>query len=136
MAYQSLTYTSWASPGTSAADLARIVASSQVNNGPLELTGFLVFNGAAYLQILEGPRQALDLMLDRLRRDDRHWDVVVRDEREISSRAFPDWTMAFLNISCGRVEGVRELTAALQRHVPQEVRDMLVAIARSLADHA
>lgn len=50
--------------------------------------GLLIFNGTHFLQITEGSPHAIDDLVERLRRDQRHSGVEVRDERTIEKRSF------------------------------------------------
>ncbi len=90
MELKALTYTSLARPGLLAEDVDAIISSSRINN-PLDgITGILIFNGSAFMQMLEGSEAAVDDLAERLIFDQRHTDVSVRDEKLIIARSFPD----------------------------------------------
>ncbi len=57
------------------------------------ITGALICRADVYLQLLEGPEDALAACYARIARDDRHVDVVERLRRPIDERMFPAWAM-------------------------------------------
>ncbi len=132
MRLKSLTYTSWARPGFSEADLDGILRSARTNN-PLDgITGLLIFNGGAFLQILEGAESAVDDMSQRLRTDPRHFNMFVRAEQFIDGRAFPDWGMAYLRVDDGEFVGEQEVRKAFLRKVPESTRNVIKALTQSM----
>lgn len=127
-----MAYTSWASPGFRPDEVEEIIRQSRVNNPLKEITGLLVFNGAAFLQVVEGSESAISELERKLRADTRHCSLVVRDRRPVGKRAFPDWSMGLLQIASGRFEGSDKLQLALERDVPAPVRELLLAMRRSI----
>lgn len=123
-----LTYTSWARPGITAAEVDAILDAARVNN-PLDgLTGVLIFNGAAFVQIVEGSAAGVDSLARRLQSDPRHFNMSIRDERPIDGRTFPDWSMAFLHLDDGRFEGEEAVSRALERDLPQGLRNIVLGL--------
>lgn len=132
MQLKSLTYTSWARPGFSEADLDGILQAARTNNPMDGITGLLIFNGGAFLQILEGAETAVDEMSQRLRADPRHFNMFVRAEQFIAGRAFPDWGMAYLRVDDGEFIGEQEVRRAFLRNVPESTRNVIKALTRSM----
>ena len=125
VALKLLIYPSWARPDLSSADLDSILASARTNN-PLEgITGLLIFNGTAFMQILEGGDEAIDLLAQRLAEDRRHSNMSIRDERPIERRAFPDWAMAYMQLQDGTFVGEEAVKRALARDLPETVRNIV-----------
>ncbi len=58
-----------------------------------DITGALICRADLYLQLLEGPRAALDATYERILRDDRHLEVSRLVYGTSSTRLFPDWSM-------------------------------------------
>jgi hypothetical protein len=58
------------------------------------VTGLLLFHRGWFLQVLEGPLEAVDDTFDRIRRDGRHTDIRTVADLPIAARAFGDWTMS------------------------------------------
>ena len=127
-----LTYTSWARAGIRADEVDAILSSSRINN-PLEgITGVLIFNGSAFMQVLEGGDAAIDGLRARLERDPRHSNMSVRDDRPIEQRTFPNWSMAYLRLESGEFHGKDEVVTALSRDLPQPVRNIVMGLTQSL----
>ena len=132
MELKTLTYTSWARPGLAAADLDSILTSARINNPLQGLTGVLIFNGSHFLQILEGVEPAIDELLGRLKVDRRHSNISVRDERPITSRAFPDWAMAYMQLEDGRFIGEAAVERLLTRDLAPPLRNIIRGMTHSI----
>ena len=70
-----------------------ILAHARQANPRVGITGALICREDVYLQLLEGPEDAVKNALDRIKRDDRHVDVKVRSEKTMSGRMFGKWAM-------------------------------------------
>jgi hypothetical protein len=90
-----LTYASRASHEVSAELIRKILDSSQRNNPGRGLTGILFFNANVFLQALEGPRDEVNALYNRLADDSRHKDLTVLDYAEISRRCHSNWSMGW-----------------------------------------
>jgi hypothetical protein len=73
--------------------LNAIVHQAAVNNARAGVTGVLVSSDDAFIQLLEGPRQALSDLLGRLYTDDRHRVIRLVDFRMIEKRVTGPWAM-------------------------------------------
>lgn len=99
------------------ADVDSIVTASERHNAAVGITGFLLFNGRNFLQVIEGDHAAIGALLEKLRADARHTGLVTIEDREVAARAFPDWSMRRLSLLDG-AEGRRE---ALDRQLPDTI---------------
>jgi len=77
-------------------EINAILAASQRNNAPIDVSGVLVFNGGVFGQVLEGPMDAVEETFDRIQSDDRHCDVTVLETQVITQKVFPSWSMGFV----------------------------------------
>lgn len=73
--------------------LRDILFQSRENNQTSDVTGYLMFDGSNFIQVLEGPRENVEATMARIAKDDRHRDVSVIAIHPTESRAFPDWKM-------------------------------------------
>ena len=133
MTLKSLTYTSLASLDLTGEDVESILRTARELNAIEGITGLLVFNGTHFMQIVEGSAQAVDDLVDRLRRDRRHSGVEVRDERAIEHRFFADWTMELVRVKSRFHEAQAELRTALPDALPPAVGDRLIAMTASIS---
>jgi hypothetical protein len=91
--YQTV-YCSLASEGVDEHTVARIVEQAHAANPGLGITGMLVFGDGVFFQWIEGPRDHIVPLMDRIRADPRHRQVVTLSEsEEVRERLFPDWDM-------------------------------------------
>ena len=73
--------------------VSNILEVSEANNGRNRITGFLIFDKANFLQILEGDPADVEQTYQRIALDSRHENIAVIERREVSGRAFADWAM-------------------------------------------
>ncbi|NNF24482.1 MAG: BLUF domain-containing protein [Rhodobacteraceae bacterium] len=87
---------------TAAADLSRedvetIVAHARAANAKRGVTGALAYNGRNFCQLLEGETDTVMALIDTISRDRRHDGFKVIDQKEISERYFPKWSMELVD---------------------------------------
>ena len=88
-----LLYFSTAVADISPADVDAIVATSADNNARSGITGALTFNGRNFCQCLEGEEADVRALVATIEKDTRHAGMKVIDEKPITERHFPDWSM-------------------------------------------
>lgn len=76
--------------------LREIVKASNRNNRASGITGFLIFDGETFLQILEGVRSQVEITYRRISADPRHHNATTLLARQIDQRDFVDWGMGGL----------------------------------------
>lgn len=76
-----------------------IVLPAGVKNNRLEITGCLWFSRDRFLQILEGPREAVEDVYSKILSDDRHYDIRTVSTSPIAKRSFARWGMRSLKNS-------------------------------------
>ena len=75
------------------ATLNAILAAARHANPLLDITGALVCREDLYLQLLEGPEQAVRGLFAAIARDGRHMEVQVLADGPAAARLFPRWAM-------------------------------------------
>ncbi|WP_374765194.1 BLUF domain-containing protein [Yunchengibacter salinarum] len=78
--------------------LEEIGHQSSTRNEKADVTGALWFDGHRFLQILEGPEDAVAHIYERICQDQRHTDISLLKQGDIPRRLFPDWSMATLGV--------------------------------------
>jgi hypothetical protein len=73
--------------------LADILRASRRNNFTCHVTGLLIVGGKRFLQVLEGPEDAVQTTFDRINHDPRHYALVQLAREAIAERQFPGWAM-------------------------------------------
>lgn len=76
-----------------------ILACSRRNNLVSGITGLLIQKQGYYAQALEGKRDFVDPLFNKIRWDARHTDVeVLSREENADARIFPNWSMGYRNL--------------------------------------
>ncbi|MCL9665400.1 BLUF domain-containing protein [Curtobacterium albidum] len=92
---QSLVYMSSATEPFDEADLEAVLDHARARNTADGLTGMLVHRGGRFMQLLEGPYDAVMATYGRIVADERHDEVRLLVEESIHTRRFPEWSMAY-----------------------------------------
>jgi hypothetical protein len=91
----SLVYASKAVVGFTGDDLEDLLTRSRASNADDAISGMLLFKDHRFLQLLEGPSDAVRAKMQLIRADPRHHDVLVLLEEPVRERQFPDWSMGY-----------------------------------------
>ena len=91
----SITYVSTAAQELSEDDISAILTQSRSNNVYRGLTGALLYHRGRFIQVLEGPDEAVTARYAVIAADPRHTGIQVIGEKQIGARQFPQWTMGF-----------------------------------------
>jgi len=121
----SVTYTSLASLDLQTADLEDIHRSAREQNALDGITGLLVFNGTHFLQIIEGSAEAIEDLVDRLRKDPRHTGFEIRDRRKVDARSFPEWSMELVRVKASYFEARETIADRIPTAVPEAIKARL-----------
>lgn len=73
--------------------LSQILLTARRNNANANVTGCLICRGDLYLQLLEGPPEAVARLYDAILEDDRHIEVTLRMQHQTDTRMFGEWAM-------------------------------------------
>lgn len=73
--------------------LAGILSAAQRNNPRDGITGALICRQDLYLQLIEGPAEAIDALYARICEDDRHANIALLLTEDMGERMFPNWAM-------------------------------------------
>uniref|UniRef100_Q07LL8 BLUF domain protein n=1 Tax=Rhodopseudomonas palustris (strain BisA53) TaxID=316055 RepID=Q07LL8_RHOP5 len=79
--------------GFDEAALAGILMDTRRCNERDGITGALICRGDLYLQLLEGPQEAVEAAYQRIERDHRHLEIKLLSRRTVTERLFPAWAM-------------------------------------------
>ena len=70
------------------------ILSDAINyNKKNNITGALVCRDDIYLQLLEGPEQAVNFTYQKILDDDRHLEIELLIKEHCNNRIFPKWSM-------------------------------------------
>lgn len=139
----------YASAGTvdfSDEDLVELLAKSRSNNAAAGISGMLLYHEGSFLQVLEGPEEAVEDLYERICKDRRHTEAILLFRRVHDHRQFDNWTMGFHRVSTEiskRPPGLNEFLATgvttITDRDAEKVRNILLGFRegrwRRLVDH-
>ena len=105
------------SDGLPAEEVNRLVGSAERNNAERQITGFLLYNGRNFLQLIEGPQASLMSLMTTLARDPRHSGMLVLVDEPIEDRSCPTWSMHRMRLSAE----VSERRITIQAELPEPI---------------
>jgi len=111
------------------AELGRIVEVSRDRNPRLGVTGTLIYTKARFAQILEGPPDAVDQLMEKIVRDRRHDRVTVVDVRETRRRRFAGWSLSYSGVSQYIDKHIRPLFDGPDHEGVRQLRHLMQALA-------
>lgn len=82
-----------------AADIRDILARAAEHNAGVGITGLLLAANGHYLQVLEGPRVAVEALFENIQKDSRHEDLSILLSCGIEAAIFPEWSMGLVERS-------------------------------------
>lgn len=91
-----LCYTSKAVAGISKTDLLNILSYSIKNNKKLNITGCLIFHNNKFMQVLEGPKNDVEELVQKIKSDKRNKQLSIIYSGVKSGRNFKEWNMALV----------------------------------------
>ncbi len=100
MKVRQVLYTSQAERPMSQEDCMGILTAAREMNEANDISGQLIYaSNGTFLQIIEGPDDAVGSTLEKIRVDKRHAGLTVLYDKLATSRSFPDWSMGFSLVS-------------------------------------
>jgi hypothetical protein len=126
-------YTSTATRHLTDDDLAELLRQCARNNERTGLTGLLLHRDGRFMQVLEGPDDAVEAVFATIAADPRHTDVRQLLDEQIASRRFPAWSMGFRSVDDATVRDLdgyddfldRPASAAARPDAPSRARWLL-----------
>ena len=96
MTLYEILYVSVLAPATPVTAIPRIVARAKQYNQANDITGMLVFDGQRFAHLLEGPRDVVLELIERIRADPRHTDMEVVHHAAVDERHFVRFSMGYV----------------------------------------
>ena len=80
-------------------DLLTILQHSRNYNREHGITGVLLYVNGSIIQVLEGEREVVETLYQRIAQDKRHTGVTRIISRSVTQRLFANWTMGYRTMS-------------------------------------
>ena len=94
-----IVYTSHATQAFDQLQLVDLLKQSRKYNRLWDVTGILLYLDGKFIQVLEGDKDIVLGVFERVKKDPRHNRVVVINEGKSESRIFKNWSMGFKKTS-------------------------------------
>lgn len=91
-------YTSRATRPISDLELEELLEVARKKNKQKNLTGLFIVKGRIFFQCIEGEKENVEQVYEKILADDRHSDIIELFEEDCASRLFPNWTMGYQNL--------------------------------------
>jgi len=118
-------YASAATRDFTSDELIELLGRARENNSQRNVTGILLHHEGSFLQILEGPEDAVESLFELISRDERHANLLLLSRRHVEERSFGDWRMGFASTECldrSGLEGFSDLLLSSATAVKMEQR--------------
>ncbi|WP_199611567.1 BLUF domain-containing protein [Flocculibacter collagenilyticus] len=89
--------------------LEALLESSRQNNKKIDVTGILLFHKGSFFQVLEGDKEVINNLYNKISRDPRHTDIKKVVEEPIEERAFEKWSMAYPKVTTDDLRSIKGL---------------------------
>lgn len=76
--------------------LIQLASAAAITNEEIGITGYLYYEKGSFLQYVEGEKDAVQQLMDKISRDPRHQVKGVEINDALSIRRFPSWHMQWL----------------------------------------
>jgi Sensors of blue-light using FAD len=94
-----LIYASAAVKPFSPDELKKLLDAARAKNASLGISGMLLYHAGSFLQALEGPDDAVNLLFKGIEKDPRHTNVRLLFRDGVETSEFQDWSMGFVDAS-------------------------------------
>lgn len=99
--YQYL-YLSLAARAFSPQEISSLARKAQINNEQIGITGMLIHADGYFMQVIEGDKHFVLHLVEIIRRDQRHTDLIPLLQGPASRRLFSNWSMGVVNLNALR----------------------------------
>ncbi|REE07938.1 BLUF domain-containing protein [Winogradskyella pacifica] len=90
-----LNYHSKSKLGLELEDLDNILAKANIVNSERNITGCLIYHNKSFVQILEGHKNDVLQVFEKIKNDQRHHTITLLWENNVEDRFFTEWNMAY-----------------------------------------
>ena len=90
-------YVSTLAPGRPVSSVGDIASQARARNPQQGITGLLIFDGMRFCQQLEGVKQQVLGLMEKIRLDPRHTNVEIVYRGELVSRRFKSFSLGYTN---------------------------------------
>ena len=67
-------------------------------NNDNSITGILLYSQGNFFQVLEGDQEKLKKLFQRIKDDERHYDIITIFEKEVEAQKFDEYNAGFISL--------------------------------------
>jgi len=90
-------------------DIENILKTANEFNQKKNITGILLYHSGIFLQLLEGKKEDVDYLYEKIEKDKRHRNVIKLFTVTGANKIFDKWSMAFRDITELDIKMVNEI---------------------------
>jgi hypothetical protein len=79
-------------------ELDALLSQARTRNEAAKIGGMLLHDDGNFMQVLEGERDPVLALFERIRRDPRHHRIITLLSHQIAHRDFDEWSMGYRNV--------------------------------------
>ena len=109
-------------------ELQELLALARVKNEEQGVSGMLLFHEGSFIQALEGGKEQVEAIYNRIGKDPRHAETQILFRGEVDHRDFDGWSMGFYRSnqsSAKNLEGFHQFLKSGFRNKDEEVNSSL-----------
>ncbi|SHG03460.1 Sensors of blue-light using FAD [Salegentibacter echinorum] len=95
--HYAITYVSTASESLTAQDISELLKYSKHSNNDDDITGILLFSEGNFFQVLEGKKEKVLALYEKIKNDDRHRNIIKIISKEIHKEAYDGYEADFIS---------------------------------------
>jgi len=93
-----ISYVSSVNPNLTEDDIQEVLKYTRNWNNNNGITGILLYSDGNFFQVLEGEKEVLKSLLAKIMKDNRHHNVMVIFEKEVSQTKFDNYQSDFISL--------------------------------------
>ena len=91
-------YVSQVSPNLSEHKVLELIENSETSNNQNDITGVLLYSDGNFFQVIEGKKELIQNLFDKIKADERHENIIIIFERPIIRAAYDGFISDFLTV--------------------------------------
>lgn len=93
-----ISYVSTASAAFRQEDIHQLLEYVKSNNDALQISGMLMYSDGNFFQVLEGEKEAVTAVFEKIKKDHRHYDIIPIIQHPIALISFTEYQTSFTTI--------------------------------------
>ncbi|MFD2564440.1 BLUF domain-containing protein [Aquimarina rubra] len=94
--WRTISYVSTADPSLTNAEVNELFKFVKKNNNSKNITGILMYSDGNFFQVLEGEKDQIQSLFEKILLDSRHYDVIKIFDRAIPNCSFSQYHSSFI----------------------------------------